>query len=299
MQVSVIIVNFNSGKYLHNCLKSIFDQVKEIGFEVIVVDNGSNDDAIHEICNRFAHTRIITNPGNAGFGAANNTGAGEAAGDYLFFLNPDTVLMNDCLSLFTRFLAEKANDAASCGGRLETPDGGYSVSFGHLPSIFQQFSDIGFRLFYKGYYNSHLSISPPWSFDTPQPVAYISGADIFIKKDIFLNMGGFDERFFMYFEDTDLFFRLSKAGYRSFILPEARIVHYGGTAVLPDGSFNYAKYAMTEKSKYFYFAKNVGPGSVFWLKIFQILSLIIHYKGRYRYDLRKMAGITLKTCTGE
>jgi hypothetical protein len=257
-----------------------------------VVDNGSTDGSLCAIRKKFVKICGIENSLNIGFGAANNIGAKQAEGEYLFFLNPDTVLLNDCLSIFIHFLSETGNDVVSCGGRLETASGGYSVSFGNFPSIFQQFSDIGFRVLYKRFYNKHLSISPPCNFNTPQEVGYLSGADLFIKKDIFLKMGGFDEQFFMYFEDTDFFLRLSKAGYTAYILPGVRIVHFGDSAILPDGSFNYAKYAMTEKSKYLYFAKNIGAGSVFWVKLFQLLALVFHCFGRHRYSLRKTVRIT-------
>jgi len=292
--VSIIIVNFNCGKYIINCLKSIYDHSKGIDFEIILIDNGSVDNSLPEIRKKFPEIRIITNPHNIGFGAANNIGAKHAAGEYLFLLNPDTLLLNDCLSFFIRFLSAARNNVVSCGGRLETASGAYSVSFGNFPSLFQQFSDIGFKIFYKKFYIKHLSISPPCHFDTPQEVGYLSGANIFIKKDIFLKMNGFDERFFMYFEDTDLFFRLRNEGYKAYLLPAVKIVHYGDSALLPNGSFNYAKYAMAEKSKYLYFAKNIGSASVFLIKIFQVVSLVIHYFGRYRYNLCKMVRITLK-----
>lgn len=294
MQVSIIIINFNCGQYIFNCIESIYSFTTENDFEIIIVDNNSDDGSVSELIKKFPEIKIINNSQNIGFGAANNTGARKAAGEYVFFLNPDTVFLNDCVSIFMRFFSESGNDAVSCGARLETASGNYSVSYGNFPSVFQQFSDIGFRVLYKKSYDKFLSISPPCNFDTPQKVGYLSGAGIFIKKNIFQKAGGFDERFFMYYEDTDLFFRLNKAGYQSFIVPEARIVHFGCSAILPDGSFNYAKYALMEKSKYLYFAKNIGTWSVFWAKLFQMLSLAVHYFGRYRCSLRKMWGITLK-----
>jgi GT2 family glycosyltransferase len=294
VQVSIIIVNFNSGQYIVDCLESIYAQIKAVEFEIIVVDNGSTDGSLSEIGDKFVKICGIENSSNIGFGAANNIGARQAAGEYLFFLNPDTVLLNDCISMFIRFLSERGNDVVSCGGRLETAGSGYSVSFGNFPSVFQHFSDIGFRVLYKRFYNKHLSISPPCCFDSPQQVGYLSGSDIFIKKDIFLKMGGFDERFFMYFEDTDLFFRLSREGYKAFILPEARIVHFGDSALLPDGSFNYAKYAMLEKSKHLYFAQIIGAGAVFWVKAFEVLALVAHCGRKRKWKLGRMCGITLR-----
>ena len=294
VDVSIIIVNYNSGQYLPDCVESIYAHTKGISFEIIVVDNNSTDDSFCEICEKFVPICGLKNPTNLGFGAANNIGARKAAGKYLFFLNPDTILTDDAVSAFYKFLTESNPQIAACGGRMQKPDGEYAVSFGHFPTLFQHFSDIGFRVLFKGFYNKRLSLSPPCNFTIPQQVDYISGADIFIRSAVFEKLDGFDEHFFMYYEDTDLFYRLSKAGYQTWLLPQVKIIHHESPAAHPGGSFNYTKYSMLEKSKYLYFAKNHGAGSVFWVKLFQLFELVFHYFGRYRYSLPKTVGITLK-----
>jgi len=294
VQVSVIIVNYNSGQDILHCLESIYAFTQEVDFEIIIVDNSPDDRSLREIRAQFAEISSISNSRNVGFGYANNQGAKNATGDYLLFLNPDTLLVNDAISDFYRFLEKGEKHIAACGGRLIKPDGEYAVSFGHFPTLFQQFSDIGFRSLYKGYYNRRLSISPPCDFSEPRPVDYLSGADIFIRKSVFDERGGFDEEYFMYYEDTDLFYRLNQAGYQAYLLPRVTVIHQESSPEKPDGSFNYTKYSMLEKSKYHYFKKHYGGFAVVLSKLFQLISLVAHWKGQYRYRLGRVAGITVR-----
>lgn len=294
VDVSIIIVNYNSGQYILDCIESIYLHTKGVDFEIIVVDNNSTDDSFCEICEKFVTICGLKNPTNLGFGAANNIGARQASGEYLLFLNPDTILIQDSVTEFYQFLEGSERQIVACGGRMQKPDGEYAVSFGHFPTLFQQFSDIGVRALYKKHYDRRLSLSPPCDFTEPRKVEYLSGADIFIRKAVFEQLGGFDERFFMYYEDTDLLYRLEKTGYRAYLLPQVHLIHKESTPDNPDGSFNYTKYTMLEKSKYLYFAKNHGTGPVFWAKLFQLLALVFHYFGRYRYSLRRVWGITVK-----
>ncbi len=293
IDVSIIIVSYNSGQFLQNCLESIYAHTKGVSFEIILVDNASTDNSFVTICETFASIRGLKNSSNLGFASANNLGAKSAQGKYLLFLNPDTLLKDDAIAAMYQFLESSDKNVAACGARLQNADGSYSVSFGNFPTLFQQFSDIGFRTFYKRYYDKKLSISPPCNFTDPHPVGYLSGADIFIRKEIFEKIGGFDERFFMYYEDTDLFYRLHKAGYQSWLLPQVSITHIGSSTSDSDGTFNYSKYSMLEKSKYLYFAKNHGSGSVFLAKTFQLIALLLHI-GKFRYNLLKVIRITLK-----
>ena len=291
--VSIVIVSYNSGQFLNNCLESIYAHAKGLSFEIILVDNASTDNSFVTICETFVTICGIKNKENLGFSAANNIGSSHASGKYILFLNPDTLLVDDAITTMHKFLESADNTVAACGARLQNRDGSYSVSFGNFPTLFQQFSDIGFRAFYKRYYDRKLSISPPCNFIVPQPVGYLSGADIFIRKDIFQQIGGFDERYFMYYEDTDLFYRLHKAGYHSWLLPQVSITHIGSSTSDSDGTFNYSKYSMLEKSKYLFFAKNHGSGSVFLAKTFQLIALLLHI-GKFRYNLLKVIRITLK-----
>jgi len=278
IDLSIIIVNYNSLHCLPTCLESVERSTIGVSYEVIVVDNGSNDEQVgqlHEL-KRITRMSMIENGVNKGFGAANNVGAKKAKGKYLLFLNPDTELVDNSLLKFYQFMEECDESIAACGGRLVNRDGSYAVSFGNLPSLFQQFSDIGIRRLYMKYYNRRLSISPPCDFAEPNSVGYISGADLFIRKSVFDQIGGFDEDYFMYYEDTDLCHRLQTSGYQCYLLPSVSIIHTGSASTEPIGSFNYEKYKLLEKSKYLYFRKHHGRLAAISAKALQILSLINH-----------------------
>jgi GT2 family glycosyltransferase len=293
VDLSIIIVNFNSYPYLRNCLDSIFKFTSGIEFEVLVVDNGSTDNSFGQLLEleRITRMSLIEAGENKGFGTANNIGAKRACGKYLLFLNPDTELVDNSIFDFYQFLEQSDVWIAACGGRLVNPDGSYAVSFGNFPSLFQQFSDIGFRRLYMKYYNRKLSISPPCDFNEPKSVGYISGADLFIRKSVFDQIGGFDEDYFMYYEDTDLCLRLQKSGYQSFIIPSVSIIHTGSET---PGAFNYSKYRMLEQSKYLYFRKHHGRFISLISRTIQIITLLTHFKPTARYKLGKALGITLR-----
>ena len=294
-EVSIIIVNYNCEEHVCNCLESIYKNTKGTGFEIIVVDNASVVYSVEAIVKRFPEVKLIVNEENLGFGTANNIGAKEALGKYLFFLNPDTLLLNDAVSMFYRFLEDSKNNIASCGGKLVKPDGTLNKSLGHFPSLLQQFSDLGFYKFYRKYYNKKLTMGKGCDFKVIRLVDYIVGAAFCIKKQIFEEMSGFDERFFLYYEETDLFFRLHKAGYKSYLLPEVEIIHLEGVTTKSGEPFNYWMWEMMEKSRYYYFTKNRGWFISYCVKGIQLIWLLRNYLfGRVRIDLKRAGRITLR-----
>lgn len=275
--VSVIIVNYNTEGYLDACIGSVFSQTKDCSFEVIVVDNASDHNPERELAERYPEVRFFRNDTNRGFGAANNIGVSGSKGEYLLFLNPDTILQNDCIGIFHRFLNSDntTGRVGACGGNLVNPDGSPAPAWGNLPTLNLLFSDLGFRKLYRNYYDRRLATYGYCDFTESRAVPYISGADLFIRKDIFLEMGGFDEKFFMYYEDADLGYKLKRQGYTTHVLPEARILHHESRSTRNGNGFNYWKYEWLEKSKYLYFKKNHGFITAHIAKDMQMISLIM------------------------
>ena len=295
VQVSIIIVNYNCEGHTCNCIESIYKYVKDTSFEIIVVDNASVVYSVEAIAKRFPGVKVIVNEENRGFGTANNIGAKEALGKYLFFLNPDTLLLNDAVTVFYRFLEENKNNVACCGGKLVKPDGTPNKSYGNFPSVLQQFSDIGFYKFYEKFYNDKLTMGKGCDFKVIRLVDYIVGAAFCIKKKVFEEMNGFDERFFLYYEETDLFFRLNKKGYKSYLLPSVKIIHLEGVTVESREPFNYGMWEMMEKSRYYYFSKNRGWFAAFCVRLIQVLSISLLYCfGKTPVNLKRAMKITLK-----
>lgn len=294
IKVSIIIVNYDCEEHTCNCIDSIYKYVRGSYYEIIVVDNASSVSSVNTISVRFPEIKLIVNEENKGFGTANNIGARYSLGKYLFFLNPDTLLMKDAVSQFYDFLENTAIDVACCGGNLLKADGTPTTCYGNFPTVLQQFSDIGFRVFYKKLFAEKLSMGKTCVFNDIRSIDYLVGAALFIKKQLFEAIGGFDERFFMYYEETDLFFRLDKAGYKTYLLPEAKIIHLESVTTKSEDPFNYEKWKMMEKSRYYYFTKNRGRFTSLCVRLVQMLSLTLLYCfGSIPVNLKKAIKITI------
>ena len=220
--ISIVIVSFNVQTTIEDCLSSIITSDKRKVFEAICIDNLSIDQTTQIISKKFPQVRLIKNKKNIGFAAAVNQGAGIAKGECLLFLNPDTIVKPDCIKNMVNFLKEK-KDAGVVGCRILNPNGSLQPSCGTFPTIINIILDripILNKLFktelirQEGYYEKEQS--PDWT----------SGAFFMVRRDIFLSLGGFDEKYFLYVEDVDFSYRAKKAGYKIYYNPKAEIIHY-------------------------------------------------------------------------
>lgn len=274
VDVSVIVVTYNSSAYISRCIDSIYRETKDASFEVIVVDNASSDDTVKLVSEKYPDVRVIQNDENNGFGAANNQGAKGAQGNFLLFLNPDTKLITNAISIFLSFC--NLQSAFCIGGQLINQSGNSVVSYGNFPSVFQQISDLGFRKIYPKYFRRKLATGCVVDFSEPREVDYVSGANLFVKKEVFDLVGGFDEEYFMYYEEVDLCKKLSVVSCQLSVVPSAKIIHYESLSTSKNLGFNYQKYGMLEKSKYRYFRKQYGLWIVGFLKLLQVMTLALH-----------------------
>jgi GT2 family glycosyltransferase len=223
IDVSVIIVNYNTCVLTNNCINSICEYSGGVSFEIIVVDNNSTD----ESCNVFNEDKrilFIQNSTNTGFGSANNLGFRHSKGKYLLFLNSDTVLLNNAIKLFYEYAEQHSSDSAY-GSVLLNSDFTFGHSFGHFPTIF---SELKFFLKLPFKKNNNIDISKicTESFF----VDYITGADLFMARTIFEKVGLFDTDFFLYYEETDLQKRMSQLGFKRIIITSPKIIHYHGAS---------------------------------------------------------------------
>ena len=229
VDVSIILVNYNTCKLTCNAIQSIYNFTKELQIEVILVDNNSKDDSVVVIKNKFPKVRIIENKQNIGFGRANNKGIKIAKGKYLFLLNTDAYLKNNAIEILCNFMEKDENKNVSvAGAKLLTPDFSFNVSAGNFPNFKLFIKGSFWKLFYsKQYYSNAYRRKIPSTSITPFIVDYVSGADFFVRKSIIDEVGGFDKRFFMYGEDTELSYRIKKnfPKMESMIVPEAEIIH--------------------------------------------------------------------------
>lgn len=255
--VSVILVNYNTRALTIQCLQSIYDHTIGFDFEVIVVDNNSKDGSQLEIKKTFPQVLVLENAENVGFGRANNIGAQHAKGKYLFFLNTDTILLNNALKMFVDFMDENSSIALGGVGSILLDEKNQPThSSGSFPN---KWAPILFQ--FIGYFTKRLvsiQIQKELNqYDEAKPyieVDYVTGADLFISKSLMETFGGFDPNFFMYFEETDLQYRMQSKGYKNVLIHGPKIIHFQGSSdSKPD--YTPAKRAMNDKSMFYYFKK--------------------------------------------
>ena len=226
MDVSIIIVNYNTKALTRNCIASVFSKTKDIEFEVILVDNASTDGSI-EYFQKDQRIIFVESGSNLGFGKANNLGYQYATGKYIFLLNSDTILLNNAIKCFFDY-AEQMDERIACvGAILIGKNGEILPSYGRFPflkGIFIQLSNQYTSIL--GWNISGFNYDIAKGF--PKNVDYITGADLFIRKTVIDQLGLFDPAFFMYYEETEMQYRYQQSGYVSNVIEGPQIVHLHG-----------------------------------------------------------------------
>jgi GT2 family glycosyltransferase len=226
MDVSVIIVNWNSQAYVRQCLTSLFTHCRSQKLEVLVVDGASFDGCDEMLAREFPSVRFVQSPVNVGFARANNLGARHAIGRHLLLLNPDTEFIEDSLSSLVARL-ESLPGAVAVGCRLLNRDRTLQKScVQSFPTVLNQMLDSEFLR--RRFPRSRLWGMAALERTEPTEVEVLSGACILVRRECFERIGGFTERYFMYGEDLDLCFKLRKAGGRVYHVPDTSLVHFGG-----------------------------------------------------------------------
>lgn len=220
--LSIIITNYKSEKYLAKCISSIKEKILDVDYEIIVVNNDTNVETQNFASLQGANIKIINNNKNIGFGAACNLGAKNAQGEILWFLNPDTEIVSDNIAeLLDEF--GKDDRLAILGPKLISEKGKTQewIAGKEITIISTILNNLGYKRDQK-------------IWESPEKIecAWVSGAAMFVRKDIFEKLGGFDEKFFMYFEDIDLCKRVRLAGYKVVYYPDFIIRHFGGKSFL-------------------------------------------------------------------
>ncbi|GAA4896529.1 glycosyltransferase family 2 protein [Flaviramulus aquimarinus] len=261
MKLSVIILNYNVHYFLELCLRSVEAAISKLDAEIIVIDNNSKDGSCQMVKALFPKVKLIENKENHGFSKGNNIGVLQAKGEYLCILNPDTVIAEDTFLKLFEFSKNKENlGIIGCkiinGNGLFLPE-----SKRNIPTVNVAFKKIfGYP---KHYYANHLSK------DESGKVDILVGAFMLIKKNIFDEVCGFDEDYFMYGEDIDLSYKVLKAGYENYYFGGTSIIHYKGESTLKDR---------------FYARRFFGAMQIFYEK---------HFKQNLLFDMFVWLGIKL------
>lgn len=300
MDVSIIIVNYRSAQMVVDCVESVFKQTRGVSYEVIVVDNASGDGSA-DLLKRLLgdKIRIIVSEENLGFGKANNLGARNASGKYLFLLNPDTIMVNNAVYILWNYMENNLNCGVA-GGNLYTPQ------MTPAPSFCLKFDDldaerkssswrqiIGDKI--KQKLHSKCAIQDvmfknEFNYSGQiQKVAYIFGADMMLPKTLFDGVGGFDPDFFMYAEEEELSWRITQKGYSIMSIPDAQIIHLEGVTVKPQNTFSERQFRMRMDGAMVYYKKRFGMDGVHQFykirsKRYDRLSKIAKWQGKLTTD---------------
>lgn len=231
-RLSVIVVSWNTRELLAACLAGVARAAASLPHEVIVIDNASGDGSADLVEARFPQVRLVRNPDNRGFGRACNQGLTLARGRCVMFLNPDAEPCEGALQALVAFLEEHP-DAGAAGPLLLTGEGEPGLTYGHFPSLATALLPLlrPAAMLLRSRVALHaLGVVPPAlpPGAPPREVDYLSGAALTTRRDVLDRVGGFDERFFLYFEETDLCRRIREAGYRVVLVPAARVFHREG-----------------------------------------------------------------------
>jgi len=253
--LSVILVYYNDRLNLTPCLEAVVSTPPDIPLEVILVDNASTDGGLEDVAAAFPSARILRNGGNPGFGAANNRAVRESTGEFLLFLNTDTVLQPGAVPVLLEAVRADAGTVAA-GPLLFPGEGKVQVSFGNRVDFWGQLVQ---KFILNPFAKRALRRNP-----RTREAGWLSAACLLCRRSAFDAADGFDERFFLYFEDIDLCVRMRADGGRLLFIPAARVFHEGGatTGIRSAASrFEYRKSQMT------FYRKHASPGSLRLLRV--------------------------------
>ncbi len=270
---SIIIINYNTQNYLRKCLDSINNFTHNLEYEVIVVDNNSSDRSIEFLLTDYPKINFLFRDVNDGFGAGCNFGARHATGKYFLFINPDVILLDNvvyelfklmesdpCIAVVSPIYIEDDNNVIYTYNNFPGFVWEFSEAFGNI------FSDLLFKLFPR----QKLNLKEPFE------VNWVMGSFMFIKAEIFKLIQGFDENFFLYYEDIDLQFRIKKLGYKINYYPNALVKHIKRGSVRSYSGENLYYYHMT-RSNLIYMYKHFGFVKRNLIRIFHLLGIMIRF----------------------
>ena len=265
--LSIIIVSWNTRKLLEDCLVSILAKPPTSPFETWVVDNASTDGSSRMVREKFPQVHLVENRENVGFARANNQALQRCTGKYVLLLNPDTLVASGALQALANFL-DKHPEAGAAGARILNPDGSLQISSHPRPTLSREL----WRLFHLDRLSSYAEYPlTKWKTNQAQGVDVLVGACLLLRREVLDQVGFLDVDYFIYSEEVDLCYRIQRAGWGLFWIPQAEVVHFGGqsTQQVPTEMF-----LNLYHSKIKYFRKHNGwPAAQIYKWILRIAAL--------------------------
>lgn len=229
MDVSIIIINYNTSQYTINCIETIILKIsKKLNFEIIVIDNNSCKEDFENLASKikgYNFVKLIRHKSNIGFGGGNMLGVKEAKGNYLAFVNNDSLLLNDCFSIIIEEMKNNLSYGV-CGPQAYKENGDLLPTIDHFTSPLKEL--LGRKFLEK--LNPKKFPNRKQEFKNPQRGQFISGSFMIFRTEDFNKIGGFDIKIFLYQEETDICKRLLKINKYAYLIPEAKFIHFHGAS---------------------------------------------------------------------
>lgn len=290
MSVSIVLVSFNTKDLTRNCLKSVYEKTDGLDFDIFVVDNASTDGSAEMIKEEFPHVKLIESKENLGFGNANNLAISQSVAKYIFLLNTDTILINNAVKILFDFMEKPENkNVGACGGQLFDENMKNNLSYNNFPTL-PRLIQRALGLNFKDHINK--LIEKNLSFNKNKKVEAISGADLMLRKSVLDEIGYFDKRFFLYFEEIELLNRMKKKGFVNMFLPEAKIIHFEGATCKKAFNDQLEKEKLIKKSELLFFkiayGKQYAKIAKFFYQIYYFRYWITRFFARKFFERLKM-----------
>lgn len=259
--ISVIIVSWNTRDLLATCLRSLERHHGSEELEIIVVDNASSDGSQAMVREHFPHVHLIANGKNVGFARANNQGLQVSTGEMAVLLNSDAEILADTLVELAACFARHA-DTGIVGGVLLNPDGSFQASYNSFPTVWSEFlllTGLSRRV-----YGPHFPSAEPEASTVEHQVDWVGGACMAVRRQALIQVGGLDERYFLYSEEMDWCYAMRRGGWKVYFCPTARTIHHGGQS---SNQANQRRLSRLYRSKVQFFGFHYGPGAAFSLRV--------------------------------
>jgi GT2 family glycosyltransferase len=288
-EIVIILINYNSSAYTLNCISSILSHTDEgIDYSIVVVDNNSRPEEISklDVLQQMDRIDLIRMPFNSGFSTACEAGMKKIPARYYYFLNNDTVLENDVLSILYNWM-EKNPGVGIASGQMYDSGGTLGINFNYFPDLRLKFLGAGILriLSPKDYPRKGVP------YTSPLRVPLLNGSSLFIRKSALDEAGGFDTGFFLYCEEEDIALRMKKKGYSCYLVPEARYTHFEGRSSIRDEGINYLMLREFYISQHYLYLKHYGKTAAWIWRISQFFRTL--RKFYIHRDYVKLAGFIL------
>lgn len=282
--ISIVIVTYNSAAVIGPCLTSLFATQGDLALEIIIVDNGSTDDTLTLLQRDFPTVTLLTGHGNVGFARGNNLGFQASHGRYLFMLNPDTEVYPGALHTLLAY-ADTHPTVGMLAPHMVYPDGTLQHNTFHFPDLAQAF---------YGFFERLVPLDSPKNgrylpedYTRERPVEHILGAAVFIRRELYEQLGGMDPAYPLYFEETDWCFRAHRAGWQLRYIPTATVMHIGAHSTTRDPERSSVLFA---RSRARFYRKSYGLPGYLALKVITLLGLTY-------WQARTLAGLFRRRIT--